>query len=112
MDKDVDDAQRLSKVVAAQPLPADGAATYAAVCSACHGAGIAGAPKAGDKAAWGPRIAQGKATLYKHELEGFQGGKGVITADRKHRLAVSAAQVHNSLLLGNEWLGCLSLAQA
>ena len=32
-----------------------------AVCSLCHGAGIAGAPKAGDDAAWAPRIAQGKA---------------------------------------------------
>ena len=69
-----------SKAVAAQPLPADGAATYAAVCSACHGAGIAGAPKAGDKAAWAPRIAQGKATLYTHALEGFQGGKGMMPA--------------------------------
>ena len=69
-----------SKAVAAQPLPADGAATYEAVCSACHGAGIAGAPKAGDKAAWAPRIAQGKATLYKHALEGYQGGKGVMPA--------------------------------
>ena len=69
-----------SKAVAAQPLPADGSATYDAVCSACHVAGIAGAPKAGDKAAWAPRIAQGKATLYKHALEGFQGGKGMMPA--------------------------------
>jgi cytochrome c5 len=69
-----------SKAVAAQPLPADGAATYAAVCSACHGAGIAGAPKAGDKAAWAPRLAQGKTALYKHAIEGYQGGKGVMPA--------------------------------
>jgi cytochrome c5 len=32
---------------------------YAQICQACHVAGIAGAPKVGDKAAWAPRIAQG-----------------------------------------------------
>jgi cytochrome c5 len=60
--------------------PTDGPGVYAATCTACHGAGIGGAPKAGDKAAWGPRIAQGKALLYKHALEGFQGKAGVMPA--------------------------------
>ncbi len=64
----------------AAALPADGTAAYQAACVACHGAGIAGAPKVGDKAAWGPRIAQGKATLYKHALEGFNGKSGVMPA--------------------------------
>jgi cytochrome c5 len=61
-------------------LPENGEATYKAVCSTCHSAGIAGAPKSGDKAAWAPRIAQGKTTLYKHALEGFQGKNGVMPA--------------------------------
>jgi cytochrome c5 len=61
-------------------LPADGGAAYDTGCVACHGAGIAGAPKAGDKGAWGPRIAQGKATLYKHAIEGFNGKTGVMPA--------------------------------
>jgi cytochrome c5 len=61
-------------------LPADGEATYKTVCSACHGAGIGGAPKVGDKSAWGPRIAQGKPTLYDHALKGFQGKSGVMIA--------------------------------
>ena len=38
---------------------AAGAKTYDAVCAMCHNAGVAGAPKAGDKAAWAPRLAQG-----------------------------------------------------
>jgi len=59
-------------------LPKSGDETFQQVCSACHGAGIAGAPKAGDKAAWGPRIAKGKETLYEHALKGFQGGSGVM----------------------------------
>ncbi len=58
----------------------DGPSVYAAACTACHGAGIGGAPKTGDAAAWAPRIAQGKATLYKHAIEGFQGSAGVMPA--------------------------------
>jgi cytochrome c5 len=57
-----------------------GKALFDATCVACHGAGIAGAPKAGDKAAWGPRIAQGKDTLYKHALGGFTGKAGMMPA--------------------------------
>lgn len=44
---------------------------YKSNCSACHSTGAAGAPKHGDKGDWGPRIAKGKETLYKHALEGF-----------------------------------------
>ena len=44
----------------------------------CHGSGAAGAPKIGDKADWGPRIAQGKATLYEHAIKGFNGSKGAM----------------------------------
>ncbi len=69
-----------SQTAAALPLPADGVATYDAVCATCHNAGIAGAPKAGDKGAWAPRLAQGKDTLYKHAIEGYQGAKGVMPA--------------------------------
>ena len=43
-----------------------------------HGLGIAGAPKAGDHAAWAPRIAKGKATLYEHAIKGFNGTAGVM----------------------------------
>lgn len=57
-----------------------GEGVYKGGCNACHGAGIAGAPKSGDKAAWAPRIAQGKATLYEHAIKGFQGKAGVMPA--------------------------------
>jgi cytochrome c5 len=65
---------------AAAELPKTGEALFQQTCSACHGAGIAGAPKAGDKAAWGPRIAKGNATLYDHAIHGFQGSAGVMPA--------------------------------
>ena len=61
-------------------LPADGTAAYNMACTACHGAGIAGAPKVGDKAACGPRISQGKDTLYNHAIHGFTGKTGVMPA--------------------------------
>lgn len=53
---------------------------YEATCQACHGAGGAGAPKFGDKAAWTDRIKQGIATLESHAIKGFQGKAGMMPA--------------------------------
>lgn len=64
--------------------PAAGAAdlagedVYNQACVACHGAGVAGAPKFTDVAAWAPRIAQGADTLHTHALQGFQGKSGFM----------------------------------
>ena len=49
-----------------------GEEVFNGACVACHGAGIAGAPKTGDKALWAPRIAQGMNTLYEHAIKGFK----------------------------------------
>lgn len=57
-----------------------GKSVYGKTCAMCHAAGVAGAPKPGDKADWGPRIAQGNDVLYKHALEGFTGAKGMMPA--------------------------------
>jgi cytochrome c5 len=54
----------------AADVPTTGEQAFTKVCSACHGTGINGAPKMGDHAAWGPRIAQGKDTLYKDAIAG------------------------------------------
>lgn len=53
-----------------------GEATYRQSCAVCHAAGVAGAPKLTDKAAWAPRIAQGKDALYNSSLK----GKGAMPA--------------------------------
>jgi cytochrome c5 len=55
-----------------------GKAAYGKACALCHAAGVGGAPKPGDKADWGPRIAQGADLLYKHAIEGFTGAKGAM----------------------------------
>lgn len=47
-----------------------GKATFDATCAACHGTGVAGAPKVGDKAAWAPRLKEGSNTLYEVALKG------------------------------------------
>src|SRR5512139_2370555 len=57
-----------------------GKKVFGNVCSMCHASGAAGSPKLGDKADWGPRIAQGMDVLYKHSLEGFTGKKGQMPA--------------------------------
>ena len=49
-----------------------GEAIYTSTCVACHGAGVAGAPKTGDAGAWGARIAQGYDTVVKHAIEGIR----------------------------------------
>jgi cytochrome c5 len=47
-----------------------GKSVYDAACTVCHAAGIAGAPKAGDKAAWAPRLKTGMETLYTSSIKG------------------------------------------
>jgi cytochrome c5 len=58
----------------------DGAAVYKKSCGLCHATGVAGAPKYGDKAQWGARIAQGNDVLYTHAIKGFKGKAGVMPA--------------------------------
>lgn len=61
-------------------MPKTGTELFEQACKACHGAGIAGAPKVGDKANWGPRIAKGKNVLYDHAIHGFTGSAGMMPA--------------------------------
>jgi cytochrome c5 len=61
-----------------------GEKVFAATCQGCHGAGVLGAPKVGDKAAWAPRVAKGQAKLYASALNGFnmmppRGGNGALS---------------------------------
>jgi cytochrome c5 len=74
-------AQRIQKVGMVEIRDADrplkaGEEIYKAQCVACHGAGVAGAPKFGDAAAWGTRIATGYEALLGSALK----GKGAMGA--------------------------------
>ena len=71
---------------------ADGKKIFESTCTVCHGAGIAGAPKVGDKAAWAPRIAQGINVLYAHAIGGLT-GKGGVMPPKGGNLALSDPDV-------------------
>ena len=59
---------------------ADGKSDYESKCAACHGFGVAGAPKFGDAAAWTDRIAKGNDALYTNAIKGYTGEAGVMPA--------------------------------
>lgn len=79
MEKSV--AERIQKVGtveirdANRPLKS-GEAVYQAQCVACHGAGLAGAPKFGDRGAWAARIKNSFDSLVNSALK----GKGAMAA--------------------------------
>jgi cytochrome c5 len=58
------ESQAADEPAAPQAATVDGQKVYQAACQACHAAGVAGAPKLGDKEAWAPRIAKGTDTLF------------------------------------------------
>ena len=51
-----------------------GEKVYQDVCKVCHEAGLVGAPKLGDKAAWAPRIKRGIDALYTNAIKGTDKG--------------------------------------
>ena len=55
---------------AASAASGKGKAVYDATCMVCHAAGIAGAPKTGDKAAWAPRLKEGMPAVYAIAMKG------------------------------------------
>jgi cytochrome c5 len=55
---------------AAASASGKGKSVYDAACTVCHTAGVAGAPKAGDKAAWAPRLKTGMEALYASSIKG------------------------------------------
>jgi cytochrome c5 len=63
---------------AAAAPPKTGEEVYNAACVACHGAGIGGAPKFGDKSAWASHVSKGIEVLHTHAIEGFQGPNGLM----------------------------------
>ena len=78
---------------AAAAGPRSGEEIYKTMCSACHASGAAGAPKAGDKAAWAPRLKTGMDALYASALKGkgampAKGGNAAL-ADADIKAAVS-----------------------
>lgn len=73
---------------AAGSSEAAGKKVYDTTCKACHGTGVAGAPKFGDKDAWAPRLAAGFDEVLKIATNGKgamppKGGSAASDADFK-----------------------------
>ncbi|MBT9552097.1 MAG: cytochrome c5 family protein [Hydrogenophaga sp.] len=98
VDPELATAQRIQRVGtvelrdANRPL-ATGDAVYTAQCSACHAAGLAGAPKFGDAAAWAPRIGQGYEALLNSALKG-KGAMGAQGGGAFSDVEIGRAVVH------------------
>jgi cytochrome c5 len=71
----------------------DGKTIFDNLCTSCHTAGVAGAPKVGNKAMWAPRIAEGLDTLVKHAIEGYHGPDGNYMPAKGGNPALTDAQV-------------------
>jgi len=70
----------------------DGQQVYQTACVVCHSAGIAGAPKMGDKGQWAARIAKGADTLYASAVKGLNAmppkGGNMTLSDAEVKAAV------------------------
>jgi cytochrome c5 len=74
----------------------DGETVYKSVCSACHSAGVAGAPKTGDSAGWAPRLAKGLDAIVSSAINGIgampaRGGKPNVSDDEVRRAVIHMA---------------------
>lgn len=89
----------VAKVEVAAANTTGAPALYTQTCAVCHAAGIAGAPKLGDKTAWAPRIGQGLDALTASAIKGKnamppKGGSTASDSDIKSAVAymVNAAK--------------------
>jgi cytochrome c5 len=107
VDVELATAQRIQRIGtvelrdANRPL-ASGEAVYAAQCTACHAAGLVGAPKSGDAAAWAPRIATGYEALLNSALKG-KGAMGAQGGGAYSDVEIGRAVVHMANAAGGKF---------
>ncbi len=87
----IEETAQVAEMIPAVPTTSKSAQEiYDDVCAACHTAGVLGAPKLGDKAAWADRIAKGEATLINNAINGLnvmppRGGHADLSDDEVKR---------------------------
>lgn len=100
-------AERIQKIGMVQVREAkrglqSGEAVYTAQCSACHAAGIVGAPKFGDVAAWGPRLKSGFETLLHSAIAG-KGSMGAQGGGAFNDTEIARAVVYMTNAVGGKF---------
>lgn len=75
----------------------DGKEIFGHLCTSCHTAGVAGAPKVGNASDWAPRIAEGIDTLVKHAVDGYTGPDGNTMPPKGGNPALTEEQVANAV---------------
>ncbi len=105
MEKSV--AMRIQKVGSIEIRDANrelkgGEDVFKAQCTTCHAAGVAGAPKLGDAAAWGPRIATGYPALLTSALKG-KGAMGAQAGGDFEDLEIGRAVVYMANASGGKF---------
>ncbi len=80
-----------------------GEQTYKAVCATCHGQGLAGAPRAGNKQAWTPLIAEGYEDLVGSALTGVRMMPPKGGAPELYDIEVARAVVYMASLAGGNF---------
>jgi cytochrome c5 len=83
--------------------PRSGAEVYALVCTTCHEAGVAGAPKRGDVKAWKPLIAEGQKALSREAIRGVRGMPAKGGRLDLRELEVRRAVVYMANAAGANW---------
>ena len=100
-------AQRIQKVGMVEIRDANralksGEEVYKAQCTACHAAGVAGAPKFGDVGGWAPRLATGFETLWNSALKG-KGAMGAQAGGEFEDLEIGRAVVYLTASAGGKF---------
>ena len=79
-----------------------GEEVYKAQCTTCHAAGLAGAPKPGDVAAWAPRIKTGYDALLTSALKG-KGAMGAQSGGEYNDTEIGRAVVYLTSAAGGKF---------
>ncbi len=89
--------------IAGPRVAMSGEQVYEQVCKTCHGPGLAGAPKFGDKAVWAKVIKQGEKLVFEHAIQGIRGMPPKGGNPELPDSEVNAAVVHMVNAAGANW---------
>ena len=88
----------------AKPIERNGKEVVDAVCVRCHGSGAEGAPRIGDKQAWGPRAERGIDSLTQNALKGVRKMPAHGGSDDLSDIEIARAITYMVNQSGGQWV--------